>query len=75
MVVIKEHYESPAAEVVEVKMEINKETKVELLGVLTCDTFFAKVTRPLQIGLSITMASLAKCYSGKQKNLSLPSLK
>ena len=57
------------------KMEINKETKVELLGVLTCDTFFAKVTRPLQIGLSITMASLAKCYSGKQKNLSLPSLK
>lgn len=57
------------------KMEINKETKVELIGVLTCDTFFAKVTRPLQIGLSITMASLAKCYAGKQKNLSLPSLK
>ena len=57
------------------KMEINKKTKVELIGVLTCDTFFAKVTRPLQIGLSITMASLAKCYAGKQKNLSLPSLK
>ena len=57
------------------KMEINKETKVELIGVLTCDTFLAKVTRPLQIGLSITMASLAKCYAGKQKNLSLPSLK
>ena len=57
------------------EMEINKETKVELIGVLTCDTFFAKVTRPLQIGLSITMASLAKCYAGKQKNLSLPSLK
>ena len=57
------------------KLELNKETKVELLGVLTCDTFFPKVTRPLQIGLSITMASLAKCYAGKQKNLSLPSLK
>lgn len=57
------------------KMELTKETKSELLGVLTCDTFFPKVTRPLQIGLSITMASLAKCYAGKQKNLSLPSLK
>lgn len=57
------------------KLELNKETKVELLGVLTCDTYFPNVTRPLQIGLSITMASLAKCYAGKQKNLSLPSLK
>ena len=57
------------------KLEINKETKSMLLGILTCDTFFPKVTRPLQIGLSITMASLAKCYSGKQKNLLLPSLR
>jgi CRISPR-associated protein Cas1 len=57
------------------KLEINKETKVELFGVLTCDTFFPKVTRPLQIGLSMTMASLAKCYAGKQKNLSLPLLR
>ena len=57
------------------KLEINKETKMELLGVLTCDTFFPKVTRPLQIGLSMTMASLAKCYAGRQKTLTLPSLK
>lgn len=57
------------------KFELNKETKVELLRVLSCDTFFPKVTRPLQIGLSITMASLAKCYAGKQKNLTLPLLK
>lgn len=57
------------------KLELNKETKSVLLGVLTCDTFFPKVTRPLQIGLSITMASLAKCYAGKQKNLILPSLR
>ena len=57
------------------KLDLNKETKTELLGVLMCDTFFPKVTRPLQIGLSITMASLAKCYAGKQKKLSLPSLK
>ncbi len=57
------------------KLELTKETKAELFGILTCDTYFPKVTRPLQIGLSITMASLAKCYAGKQKNLSLPSLK
>ena len=57
------------------ELEINKETKAKLLGILTCDTFFPKVTRPLQIGLSITMESLAKCYAGKQKNLSLPMLK
>ena len=57
------------------KLELNKETKSMLLGILTCDTFFPKVTRPLQIGSSITMASLAKCYSGKQKNLLLPSLR
>lgn len=57
------------------KFELNKETKAELLGILSCDTFFPKVTRPLQIGLSITMASLSKCYAGEQKTLSLPVLK
>ena len=57
------------------RLELNKGTKVELLGVLNSDTFFPNVTRPLQIGLSMTMASLAKCYAGKQKNLSLPSMK
>ena len=57
------------------KLELNKETKKELIGVLTCDTHYPKVTRPLQIGLSMTMASLAKCYAGSQKTLSLPLLK
>lgn len=57
------------------KLELNKETKIVLLGILTCDTYFPEVTRPLQIGLSMTMASLARCYAGKQKNLSLPLLK
>ncbi|MBO6124235.1 MAG: type II CRISPR-associated endonuclease Cas1 [Bacteroidaceae bacterium] len=57
------------------KFELNKDTKGELLGILSCDTYFPKVTRPLQIGLSITMASLAKCYAGEQKLLTLPMLK
>ena len=57
------------------KYEINKETKQALLSCLTCDTHFPKVTRPLQVGLSMTMASLARCYAGEQKTLSLPLLK
>ena len=60
---------------VEGKYEINKETKQALLSCLTCDTHFPKVTRPLQVGLSMTMASLARCYAGEQKTLSLPLLK
>ena len=57
------------------KMSLNKETKAALINVLYCDTEYPKVTRPLQLGLSLTMASLAKCYRGEQKTLSLPELK
>lgn len=57
------------------KLEVDKNTKMELLGILTCDTCFEKVTRPLQIGLSMTCASLARCYSGEDKKLSLPMLR
>ena len=56
-------------------LELNKDAKFELISVLSCDTHYTKVTRPLQIGLSITMASFAKCASGEQKKLSLPMLK
>ena len=57
------------------KMTICKETKAALISVLYCDTSYPNVTRPLQVGLSLTMASLAKCYRGEQKKLSLPELK
>ena len=57
------------------KFLLQQATKAELLSCLTCDTYYPKVTRPLQIGLSMTMASLAKCYAGEQKKLSLPLLK
>ena len=56
-------------------LEVNKDAKFELISVLSSDTYYPKVTRPLQIGLSITMASLAKCFSGETKLLSLPMLK
>lgn len=53
---------------------LTKERKAELLGVLSCDTQFDNVTRPLMVGLSITTSSLVKCFAGKQKKLSYPIL-
>lgn len=54
---------------------LNKYCKAEILKLLYADTFFENVTRPLDIGLSITTASLAKCYNGLQKKISYPLLK
>lgn len=56
------------------KGELNMETKGALLKVLFCDTYFEKVIRPLSIGLSVTTASLVKCYAKEQKYLQLPVL-
>jgi len=52
--------------------DLTKELKAELLGVLSCDTKFEKVTRPLMVGLSITTASLAKCYEGEIRKIEYP---
>lgn len=57
------------------RLQLDIQAKAALLSCLSCDTYYPKVTRPLQVGLSITMASLARCYAGEQKTLSLPTLK
>lgn len=54
---------------------LNKSSKSEILKLLYADTFFENVTRPLDIGLSITTASLAKCYNGLQKRIIYPLLR
>lgn len=54
---------------------LNKYTKSMILKLLYTDTFFENVTRPLDIGLSITTASLAKCYDGTQKKILYPMLR
>ena len=56
------------------KLEISKETKAELINVVYCDTSFPEVVRPLQVGLSLTTASLARCFAGESKSLQLPKL-
>lgn len=58
----------------EEKFQLDKNTKAALISCLNCDTYYPKVMRPLQVGLSMTMASLAKCFAGQQKILSLPKI-
>ncbi len=55
--------------------ELNKEVKAELLQILFVDTNFGKITRPLEIGITATTASLAKCFSGECKKITYPLLK
>ena len=52
--------------------ELNKDSKASILRVLSCDVKIGQVTRPLQIALTITTASLVRYYAGENKKISLP---
>lgn len=52
--------------------ELNKDSKTAILRVLSCDVKIGQVTRPLQIALTITTASLVRYYAGESKKISLP---
>ena len=54
--------------------ELNKEVKAEILKLLYVDTVFEKITRPLDVGLSVTTSSLAKCFKGELKKVLYPLL-
>ena len=54
--------------------ELTTEVKSYLIGVLSCDTLYGDMRRPLQLGLSLTTASLGRCYLNKEKKLMLPLL-
>lgn len=56
------------------KVNLDVESKKELLSVLIADTRFDDCIRPLEIGLSQTTASLVRCFSGESKALSYPRL-
>lgn len=53
---------------------LTKEVKASLLRVLFADTRIGKLTRPLDVGLSVTTASLARCFTGKEKKITYPQL-
>lgn len=54
--------------------ELTKDVKAHLLRLLFTDTVFGKLTRPLDVGLTMTSASLAKCFNGIQKKIVYPLL-
>ena len=56
------------------KLRLTKEVKGELLRLLFVDTRFDKVLRPLDVGLTFTSASLAKCFAGTHKKILYPLL-
>lgn len=54
--------------------ELNKDAKSQLLHILFTDTVFSKVTSPLDVGLTMTTASLTKCFWGANKKIVYPLL-
>lgn len=53
---------------------LNKDVKQHIVKTLFCDTKYERVTRPMDIGITYSCASLAKCFSGELKHLKFPIL-
>lgn len=54
--------------------ELLPATKQKLLSLLVVDVHFDDITRPLEVGLSLTTASLCRCLRGEDKRLEYPRL-
>lgn len=54
--------------------ELNREAKIKLMEVLTCDVSIGECLRPLELALSFTSASLVRCVRGEIKQLVLPRI-
>ena len=52
--------------------ELNTDSKMSIMRLLSCDVKVGQVTRPLQIALTFTTSSLAKFYAGETKRIILP---
>ncbi|HRY31734.1 MAG TPA: type II CRISPR-associated endonuclease Cas1 [Bacteroidales bacterium] len=48
--------------------------KMKLLEILSADVVVQKMKRPLMVALSLTTASLARCFAGEVKKISYPAL-
>ena len=55
-------------------IQLTREVKGELLRILFVDTRFDKIVRPLEVGLTFTTSSIAKCFASTQKKVSYPLL-
>ena len=56
-------------------LELTKNVKAKLISTLYADVFFKKTSRPLELGLTFTTSSLARCLKKEDKELSLPLLR
>ncbi|MBN1926409.1 MAG: type II CRISPR-associated endonuclease Cas1 [Prolixibacteraceae bacterium] len=54
---------------------LTKEHKSELLKLMAVDVEIGEVKRPLMVALSITTASLARCFSGESRKIIYPVFK
>lgn len=54
--------------------KLSSNVKGYLLRVLSCDTFYGDLLRPLQVGLSYTTASLGRCFMGEDKKIVFPNM-
>jgi CRISPR-associated endonuclease cas1, NMENI subtype len=53
-------------------LSLDKTTKGSLISMLFCDVQMSKVVRPLSVALTMTTASLEKCFSKEIDKLQLP---
>lgn len=56
------------------KLELDIESRRRLNHVMFLDTSFGSLTRPLEIGLSLTTASFSRCLAGEEKMIVFPAL-
>ncbi|MCF0211258.1 MAG: type II CRISPR-associated endonuclease Cas1 [Bacteroidales bacterium] len=54
--------------------ELTKEIKASLLQICVLDVKINKITRPLQIALADTTASLSQCFDGSRRKIKYPLL-
>lgn len=54
--------------------DLDKNVKIKLLRVLFADVRIGRMTRPLEIALSLTTASMVKMFKGDCQKLSLPQM-
>lgn len=55
-------------------IDLDKNVKTRLLRVLFADVKIGRMTRPLEVALSLTTASMVKMFKGDSQKLSLPQL-
>lgn len=56
------------------KMNLDSESKQQLLKVMFSDAKFKDMTRPLELAFSVTTSSLARCFSGESKKIEYPEI-